>query len=915
MKAPLPIKPPALAGKLVSRFIDRRMQEEFLGDLYEIYQQRFTERGRLYSSLLYWIDSFHLIFAFSTFKIFKFKTNNVMFRSMFTIAWRTALRAKQFTLLNILGLTIGIATSIIIGLYAYDEMTYDTFHLKGDRIYRVNQPLIWGNWDEQFASTGPNVAIALREDAPEFEEVTRIQSLGEQTLNVPVPGKEFNPMSEKQFFAADANFFDVFTFQFLHGDAARALREPMSMVITSETADRYFGKQDVIGKTVDVKQPDGSWGTYTVTAVLTDLPSKSHLQFDILVSISSFNENLKRDDWKWIFTAFATYGLVKEGTDITALTNKIQAVPPKWAALTTERIFNQTFAEFTAGKPWKLYLQPLRNIYLSDAPSHHRFGPTGNPQFVKIFGAIGIVVIVLCSINFMNLSTARSANRSKEVGIRKVMGSQKITLIKQFIFESILFVTVSTLLAVLVAQLCISAFNTIAEKQLALLPYLRDPYFIGIVILFVFSLGGLAGSYPAFYLSSFQPVETLKGKLVGAAFKGKNLRNGLVIFQFTLSIALIICTAFVQKQLAYTSAFDMGFAEDNVLQLHKVEQLGTASQILKNKLAANPSIKVVAKSFGIPPNVWEGERYKAFGPHNPIVDLNNIRVDEDYLGLLGVQFLAGRNFDRERINDKHTIILNEEAVKTLGWGTRDTYATESPIGKFVVPSFDEEKKLEVIGVVKNFNFHSVRQKIEPLMILNLDNDWFWNHGAGPSFLSMRLNPETVRNAGDLRAVIESVKKEVNAMDGSVPFEYSFMNEDFEATFRTESRMAMVLNIFAGMALIIACLGLFGLAAFAAEQRIKELGIRRVMGANISELMLMFSGEFTRLILISIVLASSLAYFLMNEWLDQFAYRTNLSIWVFVVSTFGALVIAVLTISYQSFSAAQTNPAETLRNKS
>jgi len=400
---------------------------------------------------------------------------------------------------------------------------------------------------------------------------------------------------------------------------------------------------------------------------------------------------------------------------------------------------------------------------------------------------------------------------------------------------------------------------------------LKDPYFIGIGILFVFSLGVLAGSYPAFYLSSFQPVETLKGKLVGGAFKGKSLRNGLVIFQFTLSIALVICTAFVQKQLAYTSAFDMGFAEDNVLQLHKVEQLGTASQVLKNKLAANPSIKVVAKSFGIPPNVWEGERYKAFGPHNPVVDLNNLRVDEDYLDLLGVQFLAGRNFDRERINDKHTIILNEEAVKTLGWGTRDTYATDSPIGKFVVQSFDDEKKLEVIGVVKN--------------------------------------------AGDLRAVIESVKKEVNAMDDSVPFEYSFMNEDFEATFRTESRMAMVLNIFAGMALIIACLGLFGLAAFAAEQRIKELGIRRVMGANISELMLMFSGEFTRLILISIALASSLAYFLMNEWLDQFAYRTNLSIWVFVVSTFGALVIAVLTISYQSFSAAQTNPAETLRNKS
>lgn len=912
MKSSSSNKPPSLADWLMSIFVDDVYHEEFFGDLHELYEQRILEKGKFYAKLMYWFDSFHLLFGFSSFRVFRIKNNNMMFRSMFKIAWRTAIRQKQFTLLNVLGLTIGIATCLIIGLYVYDEMTYDRFHSKGDRIYRINQPLIWGNWDEQFASTGPNVAIALREDAPEFEEVTRIQSLGEQTLNAPSFGKEFNPITESAYFAVDSNFFKVFSFAFLQGDPNTCLSKPMSMVITAETATRYFGTQDPLGKSIDVKQKDGTWKSYSITGVLANLPRKSHLQFDILVSLSSFNETLKRDEWKWIYTAFATYGLVKEGTDIQSLSNKIQAIPPKWAAPTTERIFNQTFAEYTKGKPWTLYLQPLKQIYLSDAPSHHRFGPTGNPQFVNIFSAIGVLVLVLCSINFMNLSTARSSNRAKEVGIKKVMGTGRSSLIRQFIFESILFVISSTLLALGVVTLSLGAFNVIAEKNIEISAYLTDPLFLGAIILFILLLGGLAGSYPAFYLSSFRPIETLKGK-ASAGFKGKGIRNGLVVFQFTISIALIICTAFVQKQLSYTSSLDIGFAKDNILQIHKVEQLGLNSEVLKNKLAGNPAVAQIAKSYGIPPNVQEGERYKAFGS-DAIVDISNLRVDEDYLSLLGVQFIVGRNFDPERINDKYGVILNEEAVKILGWGTREDFATDSPVGKFVVQAFENEKKLEVIGVVKDFNFNSVRQRIEPLMILHNQNDWFWNYGLGPSFLSVRLNPEAVRNSKDLQVVIEDVKKEMASIDESVPFEYSFMDQEFENTFRTEIRMSLILNIFTFMALLIACLGLFGLAAFSAEQRTKELGIRKVLGAKVSELVVLFSSEFTKLILISILLASPIAYFLVDRWLSDFAYRTPIDIWVFIVTTLGALLIAIITIAYQSLSAARANPTETLRSE-
>jgi putative ABC transport system permease protein len=895
----------------VSRFIAGGYHEEFLGDLQEVYDQRISEKGALYAKAMYWFDAIHLLAGFWSLRSSKSTSSNMMVANMIKVAWRSALRQKQFTVLNIAGLTIGIATCLFIGLYVYDELSYDTFHTKGDRIYRINQPLIWANWDAQFASTGPNVAIALRTDAPEFEQVTRLRSLGQATLNVPAPGKELNAITEDKYFAADPNFFEIFSFKFIQGDPTTCLLQPNSMVMTEGTAMRYFGEVNALGKTVSVKEQDGKWAAYNVTGVLADIPHRSHIQFDILVSMETFAEEMKRDDFKWIFTSFSTYALVRESTDIPALTKKIQAIPPKWAALTTERIFNQSFSEYTRGKPWTLYMQPLRDIYLSNSPGYHRFGPNGNPQFVKIFGAIGVLVLALCSINFMNLSTARSSNRSKEVGIRKVMGSERNALVRQFIFESILFVLVSTLCAFFLVQLSLNGFNTIAEKRLELLPNLTSPIFLAVAVTFVVLLGVAAGSYPAFYLSSFRPIETLKGK-ASAGFKGKGIRNALVIFQFTISITLIICTAFVQKQLSYSSSLDTGFVKDNVLQIHKIEQLGANGRALKNTLASDPAIAGVARSFGIPPNVWEGERYKAFGPETTAVDISNLRVDEDYLPLLGVQFLAGRNFDAARVTDKYAIILNEEAVKVLGFGTRDTYDANSPIGKFVVPDFDSGHKLEIIGVVKDFNFNSVKQKIDPLMVLHHENDWFWNYGAGASFLSIRLNPATVTTTAQVQAVIEHVKDQVAKLDGSVPFEYSFMDQDFEETFRSEMRMGAVLNMFTVMAVIIACLGLFGLAAFSAEQRTKELGIRKVLGAKVSELMATFSFEFTRLIVVAIFLASGISWFLVNEWLKDFAYRTPIDIWVFVASTAGAMLLAVLTISYQSFIAANANPAETLR---
>ena len=821
-----------------------------------------------------------------------------MIKNYFKIAWRNALRQKQFSILNIIGLSIGICTCFIIGLYVHSELTYDTFHEKGDRIYRVNQPNIWGDWGEQVSSTGPNVAVALREDAPEFEEVTRLLSRGAQILRIQ-DDTESNVYNEDFYYAAEDNFFDVFSFAWIKGNKATALSEPMSMILSKEKAKTYFGDQNPIGKTVEVKDWEGNWQTYTVKGVLENIPYKSHLQFDVLVSLSSFSEQMKRDGWKWIWTAFGTYGLVKEGTDITALTNKIQSIPAKWAPPTTERIFNQTFEEFTKGYPWKLELQPLKEIYRSGTPNFHTFGPTGNPMYVKIFGAIGILVLVLSSINFMNLSTARSSKRAKEIGVRKVLGSQKTALIKQFILESTLFVFLGTLIALLLVQLFLGVFNAVANTKLELFSYLGNPLFLVITGIFILALGIVSGSYPAFYLSAFRPVETLKGK-ISSKFKGKGIRNALVIFQFTISIALVICTFFVQKQLKYTSSLDIGFDRDHILQIHNIEQLGFDTESLKTKLQSNPAFDKVGKSFGLPPNIWTGDRYKNIEGNSDVVQLRNVRTEADYLDLLGVEFIAGRNFDiSARPNDKYKVVLNEEAVKALGWGTRDAYENESPVGKILALASGDEDEFEVIGVVKNFNFNSVRQEIGPLVIIHHQNDKVWDYGAGLSYYSMRLHSESFKSSADIQEVITSVQEEIAQIDPSFPFEYSFMDQDFENTFVAEQQMGLVLNIFTVMALIIACLGLFGLSAFTAEQRVKELGIRKVLGAKMSELVILFTSEFTKLIMISILIAIPIAYFLVDDWLTNFAYRTSIDLWVFVLAAFIALTITILTVSFQA----------------
>lgn len=832
-----------------------------------------------------------------------------MLKNMFVIAWRNAIRHKQFSLLNILGLSIGITATLVISLYVINQYSYDNFFSKGDRVYRINQPMIWGDWNESFASTGPNLAVALRSDVPEFEEVTRVHTPGEMVINYQPEGQQPVSFTESTAYVAEQNFFQLFDFPKLEGNLETALELPGSVVVTEETAIKYFGTNRAIGKTLVVNQ-SGENKSFQVTAVLEDIPTNSHIQFNMLLSMTSF-DHIRQRQHQWIWTTFVTYGLVGPDVNVAALEDKIQSIPPKWATQEIENVFGQTYDEYVKDKQWTLELQPISEVYVKSPPSGNRIGPAGNILYVQIFSAVGVLILVLCSINFMNLSTAKSANRAKEVGIRKVLGSEKSSLIRQFIFESVLYVACGTILAIVITEVSLDAFNLIADTELSLHPYLSDPQAMGLVLTFILVLGVAAGSYPAFYLSSFSPVKVLKGKL-SSGFKGSMLRNVLIITQFTISVALIVSTFFVQKQLNYVSKVDLGFNNQNVLQIHNMEMLSSEQQeTLQTLLKNNPAIEQVGISDMTPPAVFNEDKYKAFGPETEAITLNRIRCNEEYVDMLGVNILEGRNFDETRGTDRYKILLNVSAIKALGW-EYPASPENSPIGKHITFPNSTQALFEVIGVMEDFNFNSVRYDIVPLMIIHNDNDKMWN--INKNYLSVRLNPQQVNTKAALEANLSDIKAEINEFNANIPFEYSFMDQLFEASFRTEQRMGQILNIFTVMALVIACLGLFGLSAFASEQRKKELGIRKVLGASAQQLIAAFTREFSILILIAILIASPLAYWFVKGWLSDFAYKTPLNIWVFVAVGCMSFVIAWLTIGFHSLNSARQNPAEILRDE-
>ena len=807
-----------------------------------------------------------------------------MFRNYFKIAFRNLWRNKSFSLINIVGLAIGIATCLIIMLFVNNELSYDKYNEKADQMYTVFfQGNVQGEKMNE-ASVMPPVAQTLKKDFPEVEAATRLRNYG--TPKLTCNNKSFK---EDAFAFVDSNFFQVFTLPLIEGNAKTALLEPNTVVITKALAKKYFGSEDPMGKVIAFK--DGNNAACKVTGVIDKVPVNSNFHFELFASMSSLPE--ARED-SWMTSNFFTYLVLTKGYDYKKLEAKMPQVVEKYMGPQMLKAMGMSLADFRKnGNDLSFHLEPITDIHL-DPEYPQTLGQAANINNVYIFAAIAVFMLLIACINFMNLSTAGASKRSKEVGIRKVLGSLKIELVKQFLFESVIISAIALLLAVVLIYLALPAFNQLADQNLSL-NFSEHPFLIPGLILFVLLTGILAGSYPAFYLSSFKPVAVLKGKF-SAGKKSIGLRSGLVVFQFFISILLIVGTTVVFKQLSYMQKKDVGYTKEQVLIIPDTWMLGNNQQAFFQQLANDPHVASVSRSGYLPAGPSNNNNFFVSPEQNPGQMVKTLRydVDENYIATLGIKMLAGRNFSKEYATDSSGVILNETAARVLGWGSK-------AVGHSISRTDNQGQKntYHVIGIVKDFNFRSLHESISPLVM---------SFAPDPSVLIAKLKTK------DAAALIVALSKTWASFGAEDAMSYSFLDDRFNNTYKAEQKTGTILGIFAGLTIFVACLGLFGLAMFTAQQRTKEIGIRKVLGASVSQVTNMLSKEFLKLVIIACVIAFPLSYWAMSKWLQDFAYRTDISWWVFVVAAVVALLIALITVSFQAIKAALANPVKSLRTE-
>ncbi len=804
-----------------------------------------------------------------------------MFRNYLKTAWRNIRKNKLFSFINILGLSIGIATCFIIMLYVQDELSYDRFNKNADNIARVvfHANLNGGKIDESV--TMPPVAETMKKDFPEVKDATRILSFG-------APKTTYNNtvFKDDRFVLVDPNFFSIFTLPMIEGNAKTALAQPGGIVITQETAKKYFGKEEPIGKIIGINTDSNR--VYKVTGVIKNIPSNSHFHFDMFGSMLGWKDATSDT---WMGGNFHTYLLLRSGTDIKKMEAGFPAMVEKYMGPQIQQEMGLSLKEFiTKGNSLGFALQPLNDIHLNSNTSNE-FEPGGNATYVYIFGGVAIFMLMVACINFINLSTAGASKRAKEVGIRKVAGSGKFQLISQFLSESILITFFALFIAFALVQLALPAFNNISGKHLSfdVKPILA---FIGLGLL----VGVIAGIYPAFYLSSFKPIAVLKGKLT-SNHKNFSLRSGLVVFQFFISVALIIGTIVVYQQMKYIQNKDLGYNKEQIITIPNSYALGQNERVYEQQMLQDPRIVNATASYYKPagPSNYNNALAYPQGNDKLIVDGVEYHVDEQYIPTMGMKMVSGRNFSKDFTTDSFAIILNETAAKAFGWNDM------SAIGKTVVRQNSDKGNnvpFHVIGVVKNFNFKSLHEAISPLY--------------------MSLQPEgglifKIKTT-DVAGLLATMKKNWDAYNTGDPFTYNFMDDLFNKTYSTEQKTGVILNIFSVLIILVACLGLFGLVTYTAEQRTKEIGIRKVLGASVRQVTQMLSKEFVKLVLIASIIAFPVAWWAMHKWLQSFAYRINISWWIFLIAGFAALLIALLTVSFQAIKAAVANPVKSLRTE-
>ncbi|MCL4707458.1 ABC transporter permease [bacterium] len=770
-----------------------------------------------------------------------------------------------------------MACCIFMLLYVQDELSYDKFHQNAERIFRVVCDEKNEGQVRRLASTFAPMASRLLTEFPEIERVVRLFA-----YNATVALGVEKRFQENRFLFADSTVFEVFSFTFLHGDPGTALAEPNTMVVTAATAQKYFGDENPRGKILTVEQRD-----FKITGVLKNVPHSSHFDFDFLANINGINNIM--GPWVlqrgWFWPPMYTYVMVSSSAAAPAIESRLPE-------------FSRQHLHANLALRQTLHLQPLLDIHLhSDLEGE--IAPTSNIAYVYIFSAIAVFILLIACINFMNLATARSANRAREVGLRKVVGAQKPQLMRQFLGESFFYAVLALLLALTLVELFLPVFNTLVGKQVEI--RYADNWIVAAGLLALTLLVGMmAGSYPAFFLASFRPLQVLQGKiLTGDKRPPLRIRAILVVTQFIISIGLIAVTMIVHAQLRFIQDKRLGFDKERLVVIPiRDEAVQNNFAAVKNSLLAQTGVAQVSAISNFP---W-AQGYYDFFIHaegmSPETKLNmpTLLVEQDFIRALDMQIIVGRDFAKEHSTDaQEAFILNEAAVKKLGW--------ESAVGKKIkMESVAAGKPREgrVIGVVKDFHLRSLHYEIEPLVLLVSPEPYYLDN------IVIRLD------AGNVSQALASLEKNWREIAPQRPFEYFFLDEQFDQLYRKEHKLAQIFNYFSAMAILVGCLGLFGLASFVAEQKTKEIGIRKVLGASVSGIVLLLSKEFTKLVLVATVVAWPLAYFAMNKWLQDFAYRIDLSLWIFLLAGAIALLIAWLTVSWQAIKAALANPVEALR---
>lgn len=826
-----------------------------------------------------------------------------MFKNYVKIAIRNILKHKVYSIINILGLAVGISCFILLFLYILGESGYDSFYKNADQTYRVFVKQHITGIENNNSKTPGLLGPVLLQNLPETKSFTRIGYYGRYHFRY-----NENVFNADNIYAVDSSFFDVFTLSFIEGDSKTALNHPNTMVITQRIAKKYFGDDNPVGKILIVEEPykadylgrekgyTDKTKSFIITGVTTDFPENSHFSCDFLTSIYTYDIN-----HYWLDLWYSTYVVLKKGTDPFEYDKKLQQIARNYVGPLAKDILGVSFDTFLkSGNVYTYKLQPITSIYLRsqsdyaiDLNSEWGNVKNNNIIYIYIFTVVAFFILAIAVINFMNLITARSEKRAKEVGIRKTLGSDRLKIILQFTGEAILMSFISVLIALILIEAFLPYFNSLVNRSLGL-NLLGNFYSVPLIIVFIFIVGILAGSYPAVYLSSFKPVKALKTNNMHQGRKNI-IRSGLVILQFSISIILLIGTLIIKSQLNFIQNKNLGFNKAYLFSINNADDLGPRLQAFKQELIRNAHILSISNSSqmfrsGIPAS---GYLYNKRQGTDPLA-CQFVDADDDFLKTYQIKLQQGRFFSRDFLTDSSAVLINEAAVKVFG--------DKEPVGKELtrIGKKNWEKTFTIIGVIKNFNFESLHQKIRPLIL----------HYSPPAFASNIL---TIRLASDdMKKTIEFIRKTWKNFAGENEMYWRFVDEKIARLYESEEKINTMATLFSFLAIFIACLGLFGLAAYVAEQRTKEIGIRKVVGASVSKIIMLLVKDFTKWVLVANLVAWPVAWYFMNQWLQNFAYRINISWWIFVLAGGMALLIALLTVSGQAIRTALTNPVNTLR---